>query len=337
MLARYKRLGEARAAWKRGCRDSGDTGSCWRIARLHYAPSKSHSSALHLHSVSSHQQPSDEIKSQNVAEDGDPRSHASKDDSTPVVAPSLPNDKKAAKYAMRACTDDASAQGEACVAAGWLTGDREWWKRGCSKAKYLPSCALFTREKTTRLLKACEQDNDATSCYNLGALSMSGVVEGEKNPARAADFLRRACTGGHADACYNLAQLYRKQMIGTGRENAREAARYFSLACEAGSAAGCFNLAYLFQHGIGCPRDESLAVKVYHRACADTDKPVADACFNLGVMTKQVSHFKRACDLGMAEACRYANPDITSAADDNEAEPNQAHQPPTNPTTTTAK
>jgi TPR repeat protein len=102
-------------------------------------------------------------------------------------------------------------------------------------------------------------------------------------------------------------------VAGTGRENAREAARYFSLACEAGSAAGCFNLAYLFQHGIGCPRDESLAVKVsavcvscvcvcvcclivnvlpsltqvYHRACADTDKPVADACFNLGVMTKQ--------------------------------------------------
>jgi hypothetical protein len=27
--------------------------------------------------------------------------------------------------------------------------------------------------------------------------------------------------------------------------------------------------------------------QVYHRACADTDKPVADACFNLGVMTKQ--------------------------------------------------
>jgi hypothetical protein len=51
-------------------------------------------------------------------------------------------------------------------------------------------------------------------------------------------------------------------VAGTGRENAREAARYFSLACEAGSAAGCFNLAYLFQHGIGCPRDESLAVKV---------------------------------------------------------------------------
>jgi hypothetical protein len=154
LLARYKWLGEARAAWKRGCRDGGDTGSCWRIARLHYSPSPSHSSALHLHrSVSS-----DEIKSQNVAEDGDLGSHASKGDPAPVVAPPpLPNDKKAAKYAMRACTDDSSAQGaiphapshtshrtrmkiewltvwtttgEACVAAGWLTGDREWWKVG---------------------------------------------------------------------------------------------------------------------------------------------------------------------------------------------------------------
>lgn len=150
LLARCKRLGEARAAWKRGCRDGGDTGSCWRIARLHYSPSPSHSSALHLlHSVSS-----DEIKSQNVeAEDGDLGSHTSKGDPAPVVAPPpLPNDKKAAKYAMRACTDDASAEGaiahepphtreyerltvwtttgEACVAAGWLTGDREWWKVG---------------------------------------------------------------------------------------------------------------------------------------------------------------------------------------------------------------
>ncbi len=48
-----------------------------------------------------------------------------------------------------------------------------------------------------------------------------------------------------------------------------------------------------------------------------------------------VNHFKRACDLGMAEACRYANPDITRAAGDKgEAESNQAHhQPPANPTT----
>jgi hypothetical protein len=37
----------------------------------------------------------------------------------------------------------------------------------------------------------------------------------------------------------------------------------------------------------------------------------------------------------MAEACRYANPDITRAADNKEAESNQAHhQPPANPTTT---
>jgi TPR repeat protein len=44
---------------------------------------------------------------------------------------------------------------------------------------------------------------------------MTGMMDGERNVTRAADFLRRACTKGHADACYNLAQLYRKQMIGS--------------------------------------------------------------------------------------------------------------------------
>lgn len=110
---------------------------------------------------------------------------------------------------------------------------------------------------------------------------MSGMMEGEKNPTRASEYFKRACAKGHGSSCYNLAQLYRKHMIGnmnpsdrsidasslrletgSGRENAREAAGYFSQACEAGHLEGCFNLGYLFQYGIGCPRDEMLALKV---------------------------------------------------------------------------
>jgi TPR repeat protein len=96
-----------------------------------------------------------------------------------------------------------------------------------------------------------------------------------------------------------------------------------------------------------------VSLQVYHRACTDTDKPVLDACFNLGVMTKQgarlsppalsararvrlilvsraalaVSYFKRACDSGMQEACQYASPDIASdkPADDKVA-PGGVHQ-----------
>lgn len=84
-------------------------------------------------------------------------------------------------------------------------------------------------------------------------------------------------------------------------------------------------------------------MQVYKKAC-DADKPVLDACFNLGVLTKEgndpdslfhlissfirflcrtASYFKRACDAGMREACRYAtSPQATDQS--NETEPSSA-------------
>lgn len=104
------------------------------------------------------------------------------------------------------------------------------------------------------LLTACEK-HDAPSCYNLGApltippplrressllrSPSPGVLslrrrrgegrqqekeeeEAKNNPKhyhRAADYFRQACNQGHGPACYNLALLYRKLMIGRPSSN----------------------------------------------------------------------------------------------------------------------
>jgi hypothetical protein len=102
--------GEARAAWKRECRD-GDAGSCWRVALLHYvkrsASSASDQSSKSLRRPSS---PSADANAAAVEGDSDVEAEVAATHQR-QQAPPLPNDKKAAKYAKRACTDDAGAEG----------------------------------------------------------------------------------------------------------------------------------------------------------------------------------------------------------------------------------
>ncbi len=147
-----------------------------------------------------------------------------------------------------------------------------------------------------------------------GILSLTGFVDGTKNYEKASQHFKQACERGHGAACYNMAQLYRRRLIGSPQEQPRKAAEYFSIACENGNSEGqlpralqclsccvvnvelllvlycwffvnlgCYNIAYLFQHGHGVPRDENLAAQNYKRAC-EAEPSVVDACFNLGTM-----------------------------------------------------
>jgi TPR repeat protein len=58
-----------------------------------------------------------------------------------------------------------------------------------------------------------------------------------KDERRAAALWEKACTGGHAEACFNLGVLY-KQGLGVAKDESRAAIR-FDKACQAGISEAC--------------------------------------------------------------------------------------------------
>lgn len=88
----------------------------------------------------------------------------------------------------------------------------------------------------------------------------------ERDPAAAAELWRRAAASGHPQAQYNLAMAHYE---GLGvPQSLEEAAAWFRRAADNGLPEGQFALAELYRLGIGLPRDEALALTWYRRARA---------------------------------------------------------------------
>jgi hypothetical protein len=160
------------------------------------------------------------------------------------------------------------------------------------------------------------------ACNELGVLSASGRVVA----APPADLFRRACTLGFTPACDNAASsegrgfkrgdprpadyVYLLQQ-GKGRLPPMMAQQLFEYACDHYWFAACGDLAVVHMQGI--PRDPAGAAPLFERACNGGH---ASSCSNLGLMhrrgdgveqdqAKAVAKLKRACDLGMTDACRW--------------------------------
>jgi len=78
-----------------------------------------------------------------------------------------------------------------------------------------------------------------------------------------------------------------------------------------GEAQGCSNLGNMYRDGRGVPKDDSRAVQLYQRGCAEGN-PVG--CTNLGFMYEEsrvmardrnraAQLYQKGCNLGGAQAC----------------------------------
>jgi uncharacterized protein len=125
--------------------------------------------------------------------------------------------------------------------------------------------------------KACD-GGSAIGCRNL-ALMYSAGNGVSQSYAQAATLYRKGCNGGDAGSCSNLGLLYAN---GSGvSQDYTQAVTLYRKGCDADDRTGCNNLGLMFANGTGVSQDSTQAVALYRKAC---DGGVTASCSNLGVM-----------------------------------------------------
>ncbi|WP_334091167.1 tetratricopeptide repeat protein, partial [Helicobacter typhlonius] len=90
--------------------------------------------------------------------------------------------------------------------------------------------------------QSCEQGN-AAGCFGTGLIYMYGANTGMPNPQKAVTYYYKACVGGDAVACANLAMAYDN---GNGiKEDKEQAAQLYEVACQGGDSLGCTNAGWM--------------------------------------------------------------------------------------------
>lgn len=136
---------------------------------------------------------------------------------------------------------------------------------------YESALGLFTQ--------SCEQGN-AAGCFGTGLIYMYGANTGVPEPQKAANYYYKACVGGDAVACANLAMAYDN---GQGvKEDKNQAAQLYEVACQGGDSLGCTNIGWMYANGVGVKKDYQKALAYYNSACQlGSDL----GCYNLGLMS----------------------------------------------------
>jgi len=112
--------------------------------------------------------------------------------------------------------------------------------------------------------KAADLGN-ANAQFALGALHASGSGVSKSDEA-AASWYRRAADQDHASAQVHLARRYQ---FGQGvSQDYRQARRWFQAAADQGDPVGYLGLATLYEQGLGVKQDDALAATFYQEAAA---------------------------------------------------------------------
>jgi TPR repeat protein len=169
----------------------------------------------------------------------------------------------AAELFARAC---AGGRDEACFRAARLFEGRGRSSSRTSTSFTLRSSSDLRDDARAAALyaRACDGGH-AQACEDL-ALMCEGDRGVPRDRARAASLQQKACDGGIAVACRELAERY---AVGAGvAEDAARARALFGRACDAADADACFALGEICERGVGGPRDFAVAAASFERACA---------------------------------------------------------------------
>lgn len=101
--------------------------------------------------------------------------------------------------------------------------------------------------------------------------------------AEGAELLRQAASLGHAEAAFQLAQLYEQGQAGLPADP-REARRWTERAALGGETTAMHNLGLFFFEGKGGPRDQTRAAEWFQRAA---ERGLIDSQYNLGRLYEQ--------------------------------------------------
>ncbi|HEY3450319.1 MAG TPA: tetratricopeptide repeat protein [Myxococcales bacterium] len=143
--------------------------------------------------------------------------------------------------------------------------------------------------------------NDLQSCATLGGLLAPS--------AEAIPFMKRACEGHVAMACFNLGLSYER---GHGIKKDFVLARQAHLTgCQLGDAKACGNLGYLLRKGLGGAEEKNRAAALFEQSCQMGN---GLACTALAGMradgeglpkdpNRAIGFYLRGCDLGQGAGC----------------------------------
>jgi TPR repeat protein len=164
-------------------------------------------------------------------------------------------------------------------------------------------------ERYVAELRARIARGDVEAEVALGNLYESGQSTLAFDPARAAEWYRRAADKGHAGAQFNLANMY---LDGHGvPKDAGHAVTWYRKAADQGDALAQFSLASIYETGVGrVPRDVAGAATWYRRAA---DQGLATAQYRLGMMLVDGRGVSRDASQAVAWLRKAADQDETDA------------------------
>jgi hypothetical protein len=174
---------------------------------------------------------------------------------------------------------------------------------------------------------------EATAAVPAGE-EFARVERAGEDAVRFAGDTARACDGGDARACFNLANKY-EEGIGVPRDMAYAHGIYARL-CDRGRGLACHRLGELLLWDSGPPKDEPRALRLFGQAC---DLGFAGSCAELGDFHAYGRHAEadlgaalrwhaRACTIGYHAAC-FAHLDASTRAESQGVPVPEAPGPPT--------
>lgn len=146
------------------------------------------------------------------------------------------------------------------------------------KGNYADAFSLFN--------KACNEDGDSDGCLGVGLMYMYAVgTNGDHN--KAILYYKKACSGGSALACSNLASIYDNGTDDIPQDKLM-ASELYMVGCSGGDVFSCNNLGYMYANGVGVKKDYFKSLQYYKFAC---DMGSSLGCYNLGLLSNTYNIF----------------------------------------------
>jgi TPR repeat protein len=121
---------------------------------------------------------------------------------------------------------------------------------------------FLSAQSIAEIEKTCEKGY-LRSCVKAGYYHAN--LAQNKDYKKARSLYEKACNLGDADACTNLAFMY-KNGQGVAKDDAK-ATLWFEQACKSFGGEGCYNTALSCENGQGTVKNEAKAKELFEKSC----------------------------------------------------------------------
>ncbi len=178
----------------------------------------------------------------------------------------------------------------------------------CARAEKLQKYAeTDPKKKMANWEIACSGSDDFEACHKAGSAYYLGDGIARSLP-KAIGLFKRACDGGWAASCYNIAIMMEQ---GELPRDAKQILATYDKACDKGDARACSNAGFMYINGDGAPLDQEMGRVLFEKSCTLKH---GEGCYNLGNVyesgagiekdpAKAVEYYTLACTYEHKKAC----------------------------------